>query len=420
MARNDGIDRTSARNVNLTAAKIGNAQRHNEREKESYTNPDIIPERTSQNIHFKKPTAGYAEMFAQMEKDGVISTRGLKTDANLYGELIFDVNSAYFYNHGGYEFAKRFYEDAYRAAIEIVGGEQYILSAVMHADERNRAMSEALGQDVFHYHLHVVYVPVVEKQILWSKRCKDKSLVGTIKETIMQVSSSKKWLSKPALDEQGAPILQKNGKPVLRKSYSVLQDDFFRAMRNAGYADVERGERGSSEEHLTVTQFKVEREQERLEQLTVQTQQKEQQAASLEKKIEKIQKQQITVQEVEQIEPHAVPFSSKVMLDRSEYENLAAAAKKYVIQEKKERHLQKMLDAANKLISELTSKVTELTAELVEYKSVRGKLHTNELEHENRKLRDKLRSYEAVIDRHDLWHLFGRKRSKMVSREEIR
>ena len=32
---NDRIDRTSARNVNLTAAKIGNAQRHNEREKES-------------------------------------------------------------------------------------------------------------------------------------------------------------------------------------------------------------------------------------------------------------------------------------------------------------------------------------------------------------------------------------------------
>ena len=123
---------------------------------------------------------------------------------------------------------------------------------------------------------------------------------------------------------------------------------------------------------------------------------------------------------MEQIEPHAVPFSLKVMLDCSEYENLAAAAKKYVIQEKKERHLQKMLDAANKLISELTSKVTALTAELVEYKSIRGKLHTNELEHENRKLRDKLRGYEAVIDRHDLWHLFGRKRSKMVAREEIR
>lgn len=420
MARNDGIDRTSARNVNLTAAKIGNAQRHNEREKESYTNPDIIPERTPQNIHFKKPTAGYAEMFAQMEKDGVISTRGLKTDANLYGELIFDVNSAYFYNHGGYEFAKRFYEDAYRAAVEIVGGEQYILSAVMHADERNRAMSEALGQDVFHYHLHVVYVPVVEKQILWSKRCKDKSLVGTVKETIMQVSSSKKWLSKPALDEQGVPILQKNGKPVLRKSYSVLQDDFFQAMRNAGYSDVERGERGSSEEHLTVTQFKVEREQERLEQFTAQTQQKEQQAASLEKKIENIQKQQIAVQKVEQIEPHAVPFSSKVMLDRSEYENLAAAAKKFYVQERKESKLQKALDSANKLIDEFKVQIASLKAELFKYTSVRTKLNPTDLERENEELRSKVRRYESVIERQNLWHLFGRGHVKTHSRDDAR
>ena len=420
MARNDGIDRTSARNVNLTAAKIGNAQRHNEREKESYTNPDIIPEHTPQNIHFKKPTAGYAEMFAQMEKDGVISTRGLKSDANLYGELIFDVNSAYFYNHGGYEFAKRFYEDAYRAAIEIVGGEQYILSAVMHADERNRAMSEALGRDVFHYHLHVVYVPVVEKQILWSKRCKDKSLVGTVKETIMQVSSSKKWLSKPALDEQGVPILQKNGKPVLRKSYSVLQDDFFQAMRNAGYSDVKRGERGSSEEHLTVTQFKVEREQERLEQLTAQTQQKEQQAASLEKKIENIKKQQIAVQKVEQIEPHAVPFSSKVMLDRSEYENLAAAVKKLYVQERKESKLQKALDSANKLIDEFKVQIASLKAELFKYTSVRTKLNPTDLERENEELRSKVRRYESVIERQNLWHLFGRGHVKTHSRDDAR
>ena len=35
MARNDGIDRTSVRNVNLTNTQISNTQRHNEREKES-------------------------------------------------------------------------------------------------------------------------------------------------------------------------------------------------------------------------------------------------------------------------------------------------------------------------------------------------------------------------------------------------
>ena len=105
-----------------------------------------------------------------MEANGTISTRGLKPDATHYCELIFDVNSTYIDNHGGYEFVKQFYADAYKAAVQIVGGEQYILSAVMHADEINRAMTEAIGREVYHYHLHVVYVPVVEKQILWSKR----------------------------------------------------------------------------------------------------------------------------------------------------------------------------------------------------------------------------------------------------------
>lgn len=81
---------------------------------------------------------------------------------------------------------------------------------------------------MYHYHLHVVYIPVVEKQILWSKRCKDKSLVETVKETIQQVSMSKKWASKPALDENGEPILSSKGNPILKKSYSVLQDDFLK------------------------------------------------------------------------------------------------------------------------------------------------------------------------------------------------
>lgn len=56
------------------------------------------------NVHFKTPTAGYREMFDQMVANGTISTRGLKVDADKFGELVFDVNSAYFYNHGGFGF----------------------------------------------------------------------------------------------------------------------------------------------------------------------------------------------------------------------------------------------------------------------------------------------------------------------------
>lgn len=331
MARNDGVDRVTARNVNLADGKIANVQRHNEREKESYVNSDIVTEMTPFNVHFKKPNDTYENIFNKMLEEKIISTRGLKPDANKYGELIFDVNSAYFYNHGGYEFAKKFYEDAYKAAIKIVGGEEYILSAVMHADERNKAMSEALGQDVYHYHLHVVYIPVVEKEILWSKRCKEESLRGTVKERIMQVSSSKKWISKPAVNENGDPILQKNGKPVLKKSYSVLQDDFYEYMRKAGYDDVQRGERGSSEEHLTVTQFKVKKETERLEKLQNQIKKSKSNLESLEEKTQVRKTMKRSFHEIEDI--GKTTFFGKVEMTKDECTYLKEQAKKSIIQE---------------------------------------------------------------------------------------
>ena len=411
MARNDGVDRTTVRNVNLSETKISNTQRHNEREKDAYRNEDIVPERTAFNVHYRTPTESYSEMFAQMEASKTISTRGLKEDADHYGELIFDVNSAYLHNHGGYEFAKKFYEDAYKAAIEIVGGEQYILSAVMHADERNRAMSEALEKDVYHYHLHVVYIPVVEKQVLWTKRCKDPALVGTVKETIMQVSSSKKWLSKPAVDDSGKPILQKNGKPVLKKSYSQLQDDFFNHMRAAGYDDVERGERGSTEEHLTVTQFKVEQEQARLEELqeskTAVESEIEREEAKLDKTKAKIQKQKLDLEHIEQVEAKPVLLSSKVTVEKSDFDALKTAAQKYVMQEKKESKLQKALDKARKMIAALTEELKAVKAELAQHKSVRAKLNDT-LTQENEQLKSELRQYKSVIERHNLWNFFGR------------
>jgi len=365
MARNDGIDRTLARNQDLeTPDDVAKVQEHNEREKDRYSNVDIVPERTPLNVYFKAPTDDYVKMFEQMEQDKIISTRGLKPDAVKYGELVFDVNSAYFYNHGGYEFAKQFYADAYKAAVEIVGGEQYILSAVMHADERNRAMSEALGEDVYHYHLHVVYIPVVEKQILWSKRCKDEFLRGTVKETITQVSRSKKWESKPVLNEDGNPMLNAKGKKILKSSYSVLQDDFFNFMRAAGYTDVERGERGSTEEHLTVTQFKLQAEQHRLETVTGQVEQAEQSLADAKaatekqkKKLEALQKETkaaktiaLTVQDIEEMGKKNA-LTGNVSLTPDQCDTLKRYAVNGIIANADNKRLKEKLASAEKTIS---------------------------------------------------------------------
>ena len=210
-------------------------------------------------------------------------------------------------------------------------------------------------------------------------------------------------------------------KPVLKKSYSVLQDDFFNAMRSAGYTDLERGERGSSEEHLTVTQFKVEREQERLEGLTEQNAQKAQEAAALGKKIERYQKQQVAIQKVDAIEAKPVPLSStKVILERKEYEALKATAKKYIAQEKREGVLQKALDAAKGLINELKAEIASLREELSYYRSPKFQMKLHRIEKENFDLRDKLRVYNLIIDRHDLGRFFGKNRDMGRSRDEVR
>lgn len=85
-------------------------------------------------------------------------------------EMILDVNTDYFETHGGYEYAKRFYAEAYQFAVKVYG-EDNILPAVMHADEVNLALSEQYGEPIYHYHMHIVALPVVEKQVLWTKRC---------------------------------------------------------------------------------------------------------------------------------------------------------------------------------------------------------------------------------------------------------
>ena len=71
----------------------------------------------------------------------------------------------------------------------------------------------------------------------------------------------------------------------------------------------------------------------------------------------------------------------------------------------------------------LTQETVELLTsplELAEYKSVRGQLRTVDLERENGELRGKLRKYEDVISRHNLWSYFSQHRRSEIDREEAR
>jgi uncharacterized protein (DUF3084 family) len=117
-----------------------------------------------------------------------------------------------------------------------------------------------------------VYVPVVDKEALWTKRCKDPTLVGTVKEVIKQVSHSKKW---PRFKTENGWV----------NSYSLLQDRFHDHMKAVGFEGFERGERGSTAEHLTIEKYKVKMERERAAEYAAIANEKQEAATELDKGI---------------------------------------------------------------------------------------------------------------------------------------
>ena len=114
---------------------------------------------------------------------------------------------------------------------------------------------------------------------------------------------------------------------------------------------------------------------------------------------------------------HFMKLSSKVLVEREDYQNLVAAVQKYVVQEKQEGNLKKLLKEAKKTIAELKNTITNLkeklaavTKELAGYKSIRNQLYISELEQENDYLRGKIEKYDAVIEKNDLRGYFHKRK----------
>lgn len=132
-------------------------------------------------------------------------------------------------------------------------------------------------------------------------------------------------------------------------------------MRAAGYTDVERGERGSTEEHLTVTQFKVQAEQQRLEAVTAQVAQAEQTLSATEaaaqkkaKELKSLQSQTkeqrtvaLTVQEVQSMGKKN-PITGNISLTPQECDTLKSYAVNSITVKADNGRLQERLASAQK------------------------------------------------------------------------
>lgn len=316
-----------------TKSEIGNQERHIERKNDNYSNTDVVLTESDRNIHFKQCQGSYIDELEKLIEEGKISTRGLKDNAHLFDELIFDVNTEYFQEHGGYDFAKLFYEGAFRFAEKKMGKDN-IISAVMHADEINKAATEKYGYPVYHYHLHIIAIPTVRKEIKWSARCKDEALRGTVKEVINQISHSKKWASERMIAE--------DGNEYLVKSYSLLQDEFYKYMSELGFDDIIRGKRGSTAQNLNVIEYKIQKDTERLEDIQARIEIAHEVDKGCED-IDKIGKKTIT---------------GKIQMDATDYEDLKALAKEGIKSRGLEHYYKGRIERLEKQLAEVKEKLS--------------------------------------------------------------
>lgn len=231
-----------AREEAITLSTANFRYEHNERTNKTYMNPDI--DLSKENYHFKKPSKSYISTFHDMVDAGLFSTRKVSMknkDTAIGSEIIIAVAGNYFQSN---EEAIAFYKVAYDALNEFfsvtlpdgrrIDGKDLCLSAVVHLDE---------GSPGLHYSVCTV-VPRELKR----RRTKKEMAEGTEAKSdgwYFQLSHAGFWQS------------EKNEEGKLYYSYSKLNDVIAKAYADAGYEDIQRGKKGSTQPHLHPNQYKA-------------------------------------------------------------------------------------------------------------------------------------------------------------------
>ncbi|MED3904242.1 MobV family relaxase, partial [Priestia megaterium] len=128
-------------------------QIHNQREKESHSNSDIIQERTEQNydlIHDKRKV-DYKKIIQNRIDNGVVSNRAIRKDAVVCCSFMISASPDYMNSLSQVE-QRRFFEESV-CFLKARYGEENFVYASVHVDEKTP-------------HMHVGMVPVNEKQKL--------------------------------------------------------------------------------------------------------------------------------------------------------------------------------------------------------------------------------------------------------------
>jgi len=211
----------------MKAHDLKGIQFHNQRERESRTNSDIDKERSHENydlVHDGK--IDYNQHVKEIIESQKTGTRKTRKDAVLVNELLVTSDKNFFDRLDPTE-QKRFFEESYKLFSERYG-EQNIAYATVHMDEKTP-------------HMHVGVVPMRDGKL------------------------------------QGKNVFN-------RQELLWLQDKFPEHMQKLGF-DLERGEKGSTREHLETREFKKQTLEKEIDFLEKNLQEKKNELLALNEKV---------------------------------------------------------------------------------------------------------------------------------------
>jgi len=195
------------RNTNYKIKNLNGIYRHIERKNTNYSNKDINKNSNIKNYSLKVPSSTYEKLFNSIKEKYNLKGQ-IKNVSNVACEYIITSDKDFF-DSIGIEKTKKFFKTAYSFVCNYKDlGEQYILSAKVHMDEKTP-------------HMHVVFIPVIHT--------KDKN-----GNDIDKIACSTFWKGKD--------------------SYKYLQDNFHKYMQKSGF-NLERG-KNKGNTHLSMEQLK--------------------------------------------------------------------------------------------------------------------------------------------------------------------
>ena len=147
-------------------------------------------------------------------------------------------------------------------------------------------------------------------------------------------------------------------KQMFRASYSILQDELFNYMTERGFKGFQRGEYGSTAEHLTSLQYQIKQDKERLEQLQKRIQREQ-------IKYEPARNVSKTYNEIDNMGQKTI--TGKIAISKEDYSELTALAKEGItsraeiskLEQSANYYRQKYFDCANAL-ERMKTKYNEL------------------------------------------------------------